>query len=218
MAETIFNAAFFNTELISIFPTDESLKGIFAYLRYLDGAYNSRYSVSGDVVNNIDEIVQAFESQQGYINTKNEPEITFSFKTNFIATNYTIASAYEDGVDHTYMKSWNLIGVDDNDNEHIIDSQTDYQFCEGSDGYCREKFVRTFQIKRPKAYKNYILRSLKNSKNTKYLVIRFFDFYGVLCSNETNRVCYFPHYRNTCISKRIVNFHPSFFIFILQYS
>ena len=211
---SINKTSFFNSELLALFPTkDDSIKGIFAFLRFLDGTYKSRYKIEGDLqYGKVEYIVQAHETEHYLITTtENKPEISFLFDDYFIATNYSMQNGYEPKSPHSFMSSWNLIGVDDSNIEHIIDSHKNFKLC-GNSQYCDLNYTKTFQIKKPAKFKKYILRSLENSVGFKYLIIRYFDFYGVLCSNNSN-VCYFPHYRKTCIQKQRLNIVISYTLF-----
>ena len=211
----VFTADFFNTEHQSIYPSPDSLKGIFAYLHFLDGKYFSRYKIDGEIERgSLQNIVQAFESSYDFLYTSdNNPQITFTFDDYFIATNYSMSNAYEPNYQHSFIKSWQLIGVSDDERQHIIDSHSNIDLCGSS--YCTDTYVKTYQIKKPAAYKKYILKSIRNSdSNNLYLIIRFFDFFGILCSSGGTK-CYFPHYIRTCISKK-TSLYPSivFYLFL----
>ena len=213
---SINKASFFNSELLAVFPTkDDSLKGVFAFLRFLDGNYESRYQLEANLTyGQIENIVQAHETEHLLIyTTDDKPEITFVFHDSFIATNYSMQNAYEQNVGHSFISSWNLIGVDDSGIEHILDSHQNFKLC-GNSKSCTLNYTKTFQIKKPRKFKKYILRSLKNSVGYKYLIIRYFDFYGILCSNNSN-VCYFPHYRKTCVQKQSLNIVISYTLFAI---
>ena len=116
-------------------------------------------------------------------------------------------------VNLTYIKSWDLIGVDDNGNERIIDKHTDFQLCPSSDGHCDQAITKTFRIANPKPFKKYILRQYENSyPGYTYLLVRYIDFFGILCSENSSKACYFPHIKRTCqINHRLrIDFSFSF--------
>ena len=213
--DDVFNIEFFNTNILSIYPTTDSLKGIFAYLRFLDGNYFSRYHLEGDIaLGNIEDLVKAFESQHYYIRTSDEkPQITFSFDDYFIATNYTMTSPNEPNHDHSFIKSWHLIGVSEDQKEHIIDSRSD-DLCGKIS--CKNLYTKTYPIKKPAAYKKYILKSIENSANNPYLLIRFFDLFGSICSNNETK-CYFPQYKRTCSNNR-TPIYISLFVYVIIFS
>ena len=204
---------FFSSEPISIFPGDESLKGIFALLRHIDGRYLSRYSLIGDesYKPSLENIVKAFEVDYSYVIVY-KAEITFQFNQFFIATNYSIQNGYVEGESHTYIKSWDLIGVDNNGNERIIDKHTDFQLCPTIIN-CDHAITKTFQIANPRPFKKYILRQYENSyPEFTYLLVRYIDFFGILCSENSSKACYFPHIKRTCqINHRLrIDFSFSF--------
>ena len=121
------------------------MKGVFAFLRFLDGDYESRYQIEGDVTQNkVENIVQAHETEYSWITTTDEkPEIAFLFDDYFIATNYSMQNAYEPNIYHSFISSWNLIGVDDSGIEHIIDSHHNFKLC-GNSQSCNSNYTKTF--------------------------------------------------------------------------
>ena len=149
----VFTAEFFNTEIQAIYPSSNSLKGIFAYLRFLDGDYFSRYQIHAEIASgNIENLVKAFESQHYFLYTNDDnPQITFTFDDYFIATNYSMGNAYQPSTFHTFIKTWELIGVSDDQTEHVIDSHSNIDLC-GASG-CNDYYIKTYQIKKPAAYK-----------------------------------------------------------------
>ena len=185
----------------------------------MDGDYKTRYSITGSVAyGDLDNIAKYHTSPNSFIYTENSiPEISFSFRDYFIGTNYSLVNAYYPSDSHSFMTDWHLIGVSDDDSEHIIDSRSGIELCGTGMKMCNKQYIKTYQIKRPRAFKKIILRSKGNSDQRNYLILGYIDFYGVLCSSDKTRACYIPRYGNTCLRKRFGFFHPSIFISIIVF-
>ena len=198
---TVNNISFFNSENIAIFPEKQSIKGIFAYLKYLDGEYESRYKIEGETeYGTVSDLVMYFDTKQDHVHIKNGfYDITITFKTLLYPTHYSIVNAGLDSTGHhTYNKAWDFIGVDADNNEFVLDQQRDIAFCD--DSVCSESVIKTMEIKRPKAFKKFIIRALKNSNsqpNNDYFILKAIEIFGVLCPD--NSECRFIKYR-TCNS------------------
>ena len=124
MNSNIQNSSFFNEENIAIFPEKDSMKGIFAYLKYLDGNYQSRYSIEANLTyGEPSDIVMFYDSDQKYIRTeRGNYDVNISFNTLFYPTHYSIANAEqsENNETHSYNKDWDFIGIDDDDMKEYI--------------------------------------------------------------------------------------------------
>ena len=200
----INNISFFNSENIAIFPKDESMKGIFAFLKYLDGSYESRYKIEANTSYGVSsDLVKYFDTSEGYVLTSaGKYDINITFQTLFYPTHYSLVNAGSDSVgSHTYNKDWDFVGIDDEDNEYILDRQRNNTFC---DNYvCQNSIIKTLEIKRPMAFKKFVLRTMKGgnsySENGKdYFILKAIEFFGILCPQ--NSECHFFR-RHTCGSK-----------------
>ena len=200
----ITDIGFFKTERIAIFPENQSMKGIFAYLKYLDGEYESRYSIYADLsIGQPSDIVRYFETSQNHVVTKTgKYDITITFNDSFYPTHYSIVNAGTDrsNESHTYNKDWDFVGVDDDNTEFVLDRQRNNYFCEKA--ICAEKVIKTIQIKRPKSFKKFIIRSMDGGNslsngNSTYFILKAIDLFGVLCPQ--NSICFFDE--KTCHSE-----------------
>ena len=194
----IQNPSFFNEENIAIFPEEDSMKGIFAYLRYLDGKYLSRYTIEANLgYGEPSDIVMFYDTDQKYIHT--EPgtyDINITFNTLFYPTHYSIANAEPTEYStHSYTKDWDLIGIDDR-KEHILDKQRDIKFCENIT--CNKSIPKTMKIKKPRPFTKFSIRAKEGSNSfseeNNYFILKSIDFFGVLCSSKSqcnimNPVC-----------------------------
>ena len=109
---------------------------------------------------------------------------------------------------NTYPSSWIIFGVDSR-GKHQIDKQEDQKFCDTP--YCHTEMIKGYRIKNPsKGYKEFIFEQTGNSDNKDYIFFRGFDFFGSLCT--TNSQCICP--RVTCQMKKFI-FFKHLVIFLL---
>ena len=193
---SVINSSFFNSERIAIFPETNSMNGIFAYLKYLDGEYGSRYTIEANLsVGNPFDLVSYHDTEQSYVYTKKgEYDITVTFNTSFFyPTHYSIVNAgtgKEDNGAHSYNKDWDFVGIDDNLKEHLLDRQRNNTFCDKN--LCSERITKTMIIEKPKAFKKFILRTIKGGNSnyeingSDYFILKAIEFFGILCPENSN--------------------------------
>ena len=213
--EPIEGISFFQNESIGIFPDGNSLKGIFAYLKYLDGEYTSRYSLESVAGSSgFENIIKPADSSQSFYNTAaGHYDISVTFTGLFLPTHYTIVNANYDGVfEHSFNKAWKLIGVD-NSHEVILDHQKGIEFCDGKT-LCSNSVIKTFKVKNPKAHRTLILRADigSNSEGYNYFIVRYIEFFGILFPPNSNG----PKLCRPTIPERSIFFSPKFFFNLIM--
>ena len=98
------------------------MKGIFAFLKYLDGSYESRYKIEANTSYGVSsDLVKYFDTSEGYVLTSTgKYDINITFQTLFYPTHYSLVNAGSDSVgSHTYNKDWDFVGVDDDNTEFV---------------------------------------------------------------------------------------------------
>ena len=205
-SELILNAA--NNQTFSIHQKNySSIYGIFAFLKDLNGVYGSRYEIesyprSGFNGYFLDKHFAATETYEGYWSLEGSSEISVTFDSFFILKGYALANSVRSVINpNSYPVSWEVYGVDSlSGTKKLLDSQENQEFCPGST--CSEEKVIGYQVKNPtKSFKKFVFKQTLNSYHIDYLYIHSFDFFGTLCTSNTN--CYYP--RITCRMKMTLN-------------
>ena len=179
---------------ISIFPgNSSSLKGMFYFLHELNGQYGSRYSIIKYPRNNY-EAIDKYEKDDGYWSIDNAYNLTFSFDSKFFVTGYSLMNNAPQ-TSNTYPEAWQLFGVDDNEKLHLIDTRKSQNFAQG-----KEEVVKTYIIKVKRAYSKYVWNQTKNSGSARYVHVKHFEFFGVLCGKTG--YCDISPFQMTCKIKR----------------
>lgn len=175
---------------ITIFPGNSStLKGMFYFLHELNGEYGSRYQIKGEARTTI-ESIDKLDYNEGYWSVDNSLNLTFSFDSKFFVTGYSLMNNAPQK-SNSYPEAWQLFGVDDNEKLHLIDARKDQNFADGKD-----EVVKTYIIKTKKAYSKYVLIQTKNSGNAKYIHLKHFEFFGILCGKTG--YCSISPFQMTC--------------------
>ena len=116
---------------------NNTVNGIFASLKCIDGVYFSRYSIHTTLTHgNITNIVSYPEYGDSMQCTTSEaPYVTVTFKTPMIVSGYMMVNAYYI-IPRSYPTAWKVTGKYLDNPEVELDSQTNFKFCEGCDkGY-----------------------------------------------------------------------------------
>ena len=182
-----------------------TLHGIFSYLKQLNGEYRTRYRVEGDLDNSgrytLDYIDKYYDNPKKYsFRSSGAPEVNITFDSYFFLTAYSLSNSVTTGF-NSAPKGWDVFGVDENDNKHLLDSQTSQTFCEmNSNGQCSTTSIKGYQIhkrKTLKGFKKFIFHRTQTSNGGGYLFFLALDFFGTLCGKDQR--CYAPIL--TCESK-----------------
>ena len=155
-----------------------SIHGLFSVLKELNGKYKSRYTIDESTDNTL-EIDSYFDvNHQNYISVEDHFEITFRFNSSFLLTGYAIANAAPNKL-NSYPTAWNIFGIDNHKNRHLLDSQSNQTFCESLSPACTIETIKGYQIRKQfKAFNNFVFQQTANSDSHNYVFLKAIDFYG----------------------------------------
>ena len=157
-----------------------SIHGIFAFLRDLNGKYQSRYEIEQLPNDETVMVDRYFDSSHRYYQSENDHlEITIHFNSLFLLTGYAIGNASPSHY-NSYPTGWNIFGVDSNNIRHLLDSQTKQKFGDNS-AICTTEIIKGYQVKTSFGYRKFIFQQTSNSLSHKYILLKGIDLYGTLC-------------------------------------
>ena len=197
---------FVSSGSIGIFPSNESMKGIFFFLKTLDGNIESRYKIDAKLqYGSISYICNYFSTTNNnyFYTTSAETDVKIKFNSTFILTDYSFSNA---SPDHTYPSAWQVQSTFKNSNA-VIDRRSDEKFCssENACSLCSNSIVKTYHVKKYRKSDQITFKHIKNSCNADYFILRSIELYGVLCNNSNN--CVLPFTDVTCRIKRDPSFN-----------
>ena len=128
-----------------------------------------------------------------------ENEMIISFYKSILITSYTIENA---GQSHSWMRNWTIFGSNNKKEWLEIDHREDEEFCtyyiHESKKYCGSPNPRsnqTYVVQNPKYFHHILFRCEENSLNSKYIIMRSLEFFGLipyspLCSIVRRYICF----------------------------
>ena len=201
----------FEDQPISIFPNNRTtIKGIFYFLQKLNGEYGTRYSIKGfptsDSSSSIETIDKLGHSLR-YWSKNNEFNLTFSFDSPFFVTDYSLMNAAP-VASNSYPSAWKLFGKDKRGNLHLIDKRENQNFADG-----KSEVSKTFSTRARTPFSEYVWLQTKSSVDYKWVNLKHFDFFGILCGKTGD--CKIPFNCRTCKIKTDSLFSLRYFFVIL---
>ena len=159
----------FNNQPIGVLQNSYStIRGIFAFLRTLNGGYGTRYTIDSHQISSsypslsIDRYYE-WTNKYTYQSVEGKLDIKITFDSPFILTGYAVCNGVHLDTGNTYPTGWQIIAINEKTNKEIIlDEQKEQKFCASDSVVCATETVKGYGIKRSlksiQGYKEFIFR------------------------------------------------------------
>ena len=187
------------------FDSSDKLNGLFNFFNKF--SFN-RFEISGSTYD-IDSYVRdpsfvALRNQSSslyWVSKIGDDSIYFHFQYLICLKHYTIVTAGDEKIQHSYPKEFKLFGSNNNNSWNILDHQPIQSFC--TETTC-PGVTKDYSITNNNFYRYFKITNIKNSADQEYLILRSVEFFGLIN----------PFSRLTCKSSR-KRFNYCFFLIVL---